>query len=127
MQRRLNGVKWRKNGKRTDGVRHSWKSSHGCHTHEDLFFETVRDLSKKLGKTVTEVFLALVWSNVHEESYLELVHWTPIKGGRFRYGSCDVQCFLFTKGEVEGPMLHDKQMNEISFFSLITLRFVSWL
>lgn len=25
------------------------------------------------------VFLALVWSNVHEESYLELVHWTPIK------------------------------------------------
>jgi hypothetical protein len=55
------------------------------------FLETVRDLSKKLGKTVTEVFLALLWSNVHEESYLELVHWTPIKGGGLcRYGSCDV-------------------------------------
>ena len=49
------------------------------------------------------VFLALVWSNVHEESYLELVHWTPIKEFKLDGHSVDFHfvindffmCFFF--------------------------------
>lgn len=34
-----------------------------------------------MSKTHCKVCLALIWSNVDEESYQDMAHWAPIEGG----------------------------------------------